>query len=73
MSQYILAAMKHLVDVDEDALAAAREQLGTKTIKDTINVALRQASGMSLQGEDVEAALDVLAGMDFEDREAAWR
>ncbi|MGW1677454.1 hypothetical protein [Saccharopolyspora sp. NPDC002376] len=65
--------MKHLVDVDEDALAAAREQLGTKTIKDTINVALRQASGMSLHGDDVEAALDVLAGIDFEDRESAWR
>ncbi|MER7014647.1 hypothetical protein ABT324_24745 [Saccharopolyspora sp. NPDC000359] len=65
--------MKHLVDVDEAALAAAREQLGTKTIKDTINVALRQVSGMSAHGDDVEAALDVLAGIEFEDREAAWR
>ena len=32
---------KHLVDIDDDALSAARAQLGTKTIKDTVNQALQ--------------------------------
>jgi Arc/MetJ family transcription regulator len=33
---------KILVDVDDDALAAASELLGTKTKKDTVNTALRE-------------------------------
>lgn len=33
---------KILVDVDDDALAAAAELLGTKTKKDTVNTALRE-------------------------------
>jgi len=32
---------KRLIDVDDDALDAARAQLGTRTIKDTVNEALR--------------------------------
>jgi Arc/MetJ family transcription regulator len=35
---------KVLVDVDDDALAEASVLLGTKTKKDTINTALRQAA-----------------------------
>jgi len=34
---------KHLVDIDDDALGAARAQLGTETIKDTVNEALLRA------------------------------
>ena len=34
---------KHLIDLDEDALSAARAELGTMTIKDTVNQALRLA------------------------------
>lgn len=34
---------KILVDVDDDALAAASELLGTKTKKDTVNTALRES------------------------------
>ena len=34
---------KHLVDLDEHALEAARHQLGTSTIKDTVNSARRAA------------------------------
>jgi len=34
---------KHLVDIDETALRAARAELGTRTIKETVNRALRQA------------------------------
>jgi len=61
---------KHLVDIDEEALSAARAELGTVTLKDTVNEALRMAAA----GRDprVVAALDVLARSDLEDREEAW-
>jgi len=35
---------KHLIEMDEDALSAARAELGTATIKDTVNEALRRAT-----------------------------
>ena len=62
---------KHLVDIDEAALTAARAELGTDTIKDTVNAALRQA-GRSRQ-DRVRMALRVLAGAKLADRTAAWR
>ena len=62
---------KHLVDIDEDALTAARAELGTDTIKDTVNAALRQA-GRSRQ-DRVRQALAVLADAKLADRTAAWR
>ena len=62
---------KHLVDIDETALRDARTELGTQTIKDTVNRALR------LAGKDrertIEEALDRLARKDFALRENAWR
>jgi Arc/MetJ family transcription regulator len=62
---------KHLVDIDEQALANARAQLGVGTIKETVNRALR------LVGEDrgttVKARLDALADADLVPREQAWR
>lgn len=62
---------KHLVDIDEAALSAARAELGTATIKDTVNEALRVAAA----GRDprVVKALDVLAAADLADRSEAWR
>lgn len=60
--------MKHLIDVDEPALEAARRQLGTSTIKDTVNTALRLAAGQDTEGRDVDAALDRLAQVPFIDR-----
>ena len=36
---------KHLVDIDEEALGAARAELGTRTIRDTVNEALSRAAG----------------------------
>lgn len=62
---------KHLVDIDEQALGAARAELGTNTIKDTVNEALRLAA----TGRDprVAKALDVLAGSDLAERGEAWR
>jgi Arc/MetJ family transcription regulator len=65
--------MKHLVDLDEEALAAAREHLGTRTIKDTVNAALNLAIGRTVSGEEIEAALDILAAMPPIDREELWR
>ena len=35
---------KRLIDVDDDALGAARAELGTTTIKDTVNEALKRSS-----------------------------
>lgn len=62
---------KHLIDLDEGALGAARAELGTKTIKDTVNEALRQAT--ALRERQVAAALDVLADAGLDDRVDAWR
>lgn len=62
---------KRLVDLDDDALAAARAQLHTATIKDTVNEALRQAAGVR-QGE-LHDALDVLAECGLDDRSHSWR
>lgn len=62
---------KHLVDIDEDQLGAARAELGTTTIKDTVNEALRRAT--SQRERRVAAALDVLGGADLDDRGDAWR
>lgn len=62
---------KHLVDIDEEALAAAKAELGTATIKDTVNVALQRAGARS--DRRVDEALDVLAAARLDDREQAWR
>jgi Arc/MetJ family transcription regulator len=69
---YILSAVtKHLVDIDDDTLGAARAELGTATLRDTVNEALRLAA--SSRDQRVSRALDALAGADLGDREAAWR
>lgn len=69
---YILLSVgKHLVDIDEEVLSAARAELGTATIKDTVNEALRVAAA----GRDsrVTEALEVLAKAELVDRAEAWR
>ncbi len=58
------------MDIDEAALSAARAELGTVTIKDTVNQALR-ASAADLNPRVVKA-LDTLAGADLIDRSEAW-
>ena len=62
---------KHLVDIDEEALGAARAELGTATLKDTVNAALRRVAGK--RDRRAAAALDVLAGAELSDRSSAWR
>jgi Arc/MetJ family transcription regulator len=62
---------KHLVDIDERALRSARTELGTTTIKDTVNQALRRAGAE--HPRDVKKRLDRLAKADLAPREQAWR
>lgn len=68
---YTLTMAKHLVDLDDVALSAARAELGTTTIKDTVNEALRRATAE--RSERIRNALDVLADAELDDREDAWR
>lgn len=66
--------MKHLVDVDETLLEQARTTLGTSTIKDTVNEALRLAAGR--KRAELDAAMDELAELirvlPVQDRASAW-
>ena len=62
---------KHLVDIDEDMLRAARDELGTKTIKDTVNLALKRAGAE--HRTTTKDQLDILARAVRADREQAWR
>ncbi len=62
---------KHLIDLDEESLLQARAELGTDTIKDTVNEALRRATRG--REESVAAALDTLAAAPRDDRADAWR
>ena len=62
---------KRLIDIDEKALTAARAELGTVTIKETVNRALRLAAAD--RDPRVTSALDLLAEADLVDRSEAWR
>lgn len=62
---------KRLIDVDGDALDAARVRLGTRTNKDTVNEALRLAA--KERGTQLGDALDALAEADLHDRDTVWR
>jgi Arc/MetJ family transcription regulator len=62
---------KHLIDLDEEALRAAQAQLGTATIRETVNTALQRAS--ERHQLRVSKALDVLASAELVDRRDAWR
>lgn len=61
---------KRLVEIDDDLLDAARAHFHTSTIKDTVNAALAEATTKRTQ--EVAAALDTLAGFDFDDRAQGW-
>jgi len=62
---------KRLVDIDDAALAGARISLGTRTIKDTVNEALRLAGDE--RQERLDHAVEALAVAQLDDRSAAWR
>jgi Arc/MetJ family transcription regulator len=69
--RYIYDMSKHLVDIDEEALRAARAKLGTETIKETVNQALRRAGAE--HSKAIKKKLDVLARAELSPREQAWR
>lgn len=62
---------KHLIDLDEEALREARTELGTSTIRDTVNEALRRAT--TRRERLVSKAIDTLAKARLSDRADAWR
>ena len=62
---------KRLVDIDDRTLRAAQRRLQTRTIKETVNVALRAAAGT--EKSRIKRALDDLGRASLEDRETAWR
>lgn len=62
---------KHLVDIEDEALSAARAELGTRTIKETVNLALRRAARK--RDRRIARALDILARAKLCKREDAWR
>lgn len=64
------AMVKHVVDIDDAALSAARAEVGTATIADTVNAALRRVSAE--RSKRISGALDVLAKAHFEGHDG-WR
>jgi len=44
---------KTLIDIDDDLLAAASKELGTKTKKDTVNAALAQVLALARRRDHV--------------------
>ena len=62
---------KRLIDIDDAALRDAQAHLGTATIKDTVNQALRLAAEERRLA--IADALATLARADLADRAAAWR
>lgn len=68
---YTIDMTKHLIDIDDRTLGAARAELGTATLKDTVNEALRRVAAP--RDQRVAKALDTLAHGDLGDREDAWR
>lgn len=70
-STYTRSVAKHLIDLDEAALTAARAELHTATIRETVNEALRRAG--SRRARRVSEALDTLASAELDERTDAWR
>ncbi|MGH9105911.1 MAG: hypothetical protein ACRDZX_08765 [Acidimicrobiales bacterium] len=62
---------KHLVDIDDNALAAAQAELGTASMKETVNEALKRAGAG--RNAKVREALDRLGRRKLPARDEAWR
>lgn len=64
-----------VIDIDDDALAAAAAELGTRTKVDTVNAALREIGARKLRmaflDQAAAGAFSHLA--DPEERDRAWR
>ncbi len=62
---------KRVVAIDDATLKAAQAALGTRTLKATVNTALRRVSDE--RHKIIEQRLDTLARIPFTDREDSWR
>lgn len=60
-----------IIDTDDELLAAAREALGTRTKRDTVNVALAEAVKAAARRKLLAAART--GAFDDTNREDAWR
>jgi Arc/MetJ family transcription regulator len=58
---------KSLIDLDDDALAEAAELFGTKTKKDTVNTALRDAAQRLRRLQALERLGEMGAAGDFDE------
>jgi Arc/MetJ family transcription regulator len=57
------------IDIDDDALAEAMQLAGTKTKKDTVNLALREFAARHRRVAALEHYASLAAGWDFEEWE----
>jgi Arc/MetJ family transcription regulator len=66
---------KRLIDLDDDLLAAAQRELGTKGVSDTVRIALQQAAAKSARARQIEwleqGGLESMA--DSDERGEVWR
>jgi Arc/MetJ family transcription regulator len=66
---------KRLIDLDDDLLARARQELGTEGVSDTVRAALTSAANASARARQVqwltEGGLELLA--DSAARAEIWR
>jgi Arc/MetJ family transcription regulator len=70
-----MARRRTLVEIDPELLDAAKSFLGTTTIKDTIDRALREIVRTQVTGEHLRD-MHTLEGLDLDDPEVmahAWR
>ncbi len=66
---------KRLVDIDDDLLAQAKEFIGSRTIKETVNRALDEYCRWQLRLRHIER-LSTMDGLDLDNPEVmkgAWR
>ena len=73
-----MGCRKTSVSIDEELLAAAKEALGTETVRETIDRALREVlqQGRTRARAEEVRALETMDGLDLADPEvtsSAWR
>ncbi|MEA2024344.1 MAG: type II toxin-antitoxin system VapB family antitoxin [Actinomycetota bacterium] len=67
--------VKRLVDIDDDALDRARRVLGTRTMKETVNIALQEVIDLDRRRRFIDRIV-ASDGHDLDDDEVmdrAWR
>lgn len=62
-----MATTKTPIEIDDEALAAAAEVLGTRTKKDTVNAALREVSARLRRLRALEALGEMADRGDFDE------